>query len=70
MFNELKLCFYIKDESVSVEEFNEYCNELFYSKLNETTEVIEVDLEEARKLKKDFPILKDRKELPYLVKKV
>lgn len=34
------------------------------------TKVIEVDLEEARKLKKDFPILKDRKELPYLVKKV
>lgn len=34
------------------------------------TQVVEIDLDEARKLKKDFPILKDRKELPYTVRKV
>ena len=34
------------------------------------TQVVEIDLEEARKLKKDFTILKDRRPLPYLVKEV
>ena len=34
------------------------------------TQVVEIDLEDARKLKKDFPILKDRKTLPYEVKTV
>ncbi len=34
------------------------------------TQVVEIDLNEARKLKKDFPILRDRKELPYTVKKI
>ncbi len=37
---------------------------------DECTQVVEIDLDEARKLKKDFPILKDRKELPYTVRKV
>ena len=31
------------------------------------TKVVEIDLEEARKLKREFPILKDRKKLPYEV---
>ena len=34
------------------------------------TQVVEIDLEEARKLKKEFTILKDRRPLPYLVKEV
>lgn len=34
------------------------------------TQTIEIDLDEARKLKKSFPILKDRKELPYIVRKI
>ena len=32
------------------------------------SKVVEIDLDEAGKLKKDFPILKDRKELPYEVR--
>lgn len=31
------------------------------------TKVVEIDIDEARQLKDNFPILKDRKELPYLV---
>ena len=38
--------------------------------LEACTQVVEIDLEEARKLKKDFPILKDRKSLPYEVRTV
>lgn len=34
------------------------------------TSIVEIDLDDARNLKKDFPILKDRKNLPYLVRKI
>lgn len=34
------------------------------------TSVVEIDLDEARKLKKEFPILRDRKDLPYTVREV
>lgn len=47
-----------------------YGEVLYQAGYNACTKVIEIDLDEARKLKKDFPILKDRKELPYSVRKV
>ena len=34
------------------------------------TKIVEIDLNEARKLKKDFNILKDRQPLPYTVKEI
>lgn len=34
------------------------------------TQIVEIDLDEARKLKKEFTILKDRKPLPYSVKEI
>jgi len=34
------------------------------------TQVVEIDLDEARKLKREFTILKDRKPLPYSVKEI
>lgn len=34
------------------------------------TKVVEIDLDEAKKLKQDFTILKDRHTLPYLVKEI
>ncbi len=34
------------------------------------TQIVEIDIDEARKLKKEFTILKDRKPLPYRVKEI
>ncbi len=34
------------------------------------TQIVEIDIDEARKLKKEFTILKDRKPLPYSVKEI
>ncbi len=47
-----------------------YGEVLFESGFEPCTEVLEIDLDEARKLKKDFTILKDRRPLPYKVKEI
>ena len=47
-----------------------YGEVLFQAGCDACTNIIEIDLDETRKLRKEFPILKDRKALPYSVKEI